>query len=140
MKSRALFAALTVSALCLSASGLSAPAFAEGDPEKGESVFKKCRACHAVGDGAKNKVGPHLNDVIGRQAGTGEGFKYSSSMIEAGENGLVWTEDNIEAYLRDPRGFIPKNRMAFAGLKKDDEVDNVIAYIKQFSDGGDTSN
>ena len=135
MKPRALFAALTVSALCLSA-----PALAEGDPEKGESVFKKCRACHAVGEGAKNKVGPHLNDMMGRQAGTGEGFKYSASMIEAGENGLVWTEDKIAAYLRDPRGFIPKNRMAFAGLKKDDEVDNVIAYLKQFTEGSGSTN
>jgi len=113
---------------------LSLPVHAEGDAEKGESVFKKCRACHAVGEGAKNKVGPVLNGIFGRTAGTGEDYKYSKAMIEAGEGGLVWDDTTIAEYLVKPRDFIPKNKMAFAGLKKEDDVENVIAYLKQFSE------
>ena len=71
---------------------LSGVANAEGDAVKGEKVFKKCKACHAVGEGAKNKIGPMLNDLIGRKAGTVEGFKYSPAMKEAGEKGLMWTD------------------------------------------------
>lgn len=110
------------------------PAHAEGDAAKGENVFKKCRACHDIGEGAKNKVGPELNDLIGRTAGSLESFNYSPAMKTAGEEGLVWDEETIEAYLKDPRGFIPKNKMAFAGLKKDDEIEDVIAYLHQFSE------
>lgn len=95
----------------------------------GEAVFKKCKACHKVGEGARNATGPMLNGVIGRHAGAVDGFKYSSQMLEAGTGGLVWTPENISAYLKDPKGFVPKNRMAFAGLKKDDEIAAVIAYI-----------
>lgn len=113
---------------------LSLPVHAEGDAEKGESVFKKCRACHAVGEGAKNKVGPVLNGIFGRTAGTGEDYKYSKAMIAAGEGGLVWDDTTIAEYLAKPRDFIPKNKMAFAGLKKEDDVENVIAYLKQFSE------
>ena len=103
------------------------------DAAKGEKVFKKCRACHAVGEGAKNKVGPHLNDLFGRTAGTLDGFKYSKAMVEAGTAGLVWDDDTISEYLAKPRGFIPKNRMSFSGLKKEQERTSVIAYLKQFS-------
>lgn len=95
----------------------------------GEAVFKKCKACHKVGEGARNATGPMLNGVIGRHAGAVDGFKYSSQMLEAGTGGLVWTPENISAYLKDPKGFVPKNRMAFPGLKKDDEIAAVIAYI-----------
>lgn len=104
-----------------------------GDPAAGEKVFKKCAACHAVGDGAKHKVGPELNNVIGRTAGTAEGFKYSKAMIDAGAGGLVWSEETIGSYMKDPKGFVPKNKMAFAGLKKDDEIADMIAYLQTFS-------
>ena len=103
------------------------------DAAAGEKVFKKCAACHAVGDGAKNKVGPMLNDLMGRTAGTVEGFKYSPAMIAAGEGGLVWNEETISAYMKDPKGFVPKNKMAFAGLKKDDEIADLNAYLATFS-------
>lgn len=126
MTKRVILAAVAALALVL-------PAHAEGDAEEGENVFKKCRACHMVGDDAKNKVGPVLNNVFGRTAGTVEGFKYSSSMSEAGEGGLVWSEETISEYLADPRGYIPKNRMAFPGLKKPEDVENVIAYLQQYS-------
>ncbi|KFE36986.1 c-type cytochrome [Thioclava atlantica] len=118
-----------------------APAAAEeslsSDPElvsAGEKVFKKCKACHQVGEDAKNRVGPVLNGLIGRTAGTVDGFKYSKSMKEHGENGLVWTQKTVEEYLADPKGYIPKNKMSFAGLKDPEDVKAVLAYIE--SQGG----
>lgn len=107
-------------------------AHADGDVEKGEKVFRKCKACHVV-DEAKNKVGPSLQNIVGRTAGTVEGFKYSDAMKTAGEGGLTWTEENIDKYMADPKGFIPKNKMAFIGLKKEDDREDVIAYLKSFT-------
>jgi S-disulfanyl-L-cysteine oxidoreductase SoxD len=109
-------------------------ASAAGDAASGEKVFKRCAACHAVGDDAKHKIGPHLNDVMGRVAGSSEGFKYSKALIEAGEGGLAWNEDTLDAYLADPRGYIKGNRMSFAGLRKEDERADVIAYLRTFSE------
>lgn len=95
----------------------------------GEKVFKKCAACHKIGEGAKNAAGPVMTGIVGRPAGTVEGFKYSRPMLDAGAGGLVWTAENIAAYLKDPKGFVPKNKMSFVGLKRQDEIDAVIAYI-----------
>ncbi len=104
-------------------------ALAEGDAALGKTVFKKCMACHAA-DKEQNKVGAHLVGIVGRKAGSVEGFKYSEAMIAKGTEGFVWDEANLALYLKDPKGFIPGNKMAFAGLKKDDEIANVIAYLK----------
>lgn len=109
-----------------------APATPAADPaliEAGQKVFKQCAACHKVGEGAKNAVGPVLNGVAGRTAGTFEGFKYSPAMAEAGAGGLVWTDENLAAYLHNPKGFVAKNKMSFAGLKKDADIAAVIAYL-----------
>lgn len=119
-------------ALFACAFALPLAAQAEGDVENGEKVFKKCSICHEVGPEAKKKVGPILNDVIGHKAGAGD-FNYSPAMKEAGEKGMVWTDENLHQYLEQPRKFIPKNKMAFVGLKKEDERNDVIAYLKQFS-------
>jgi len=108
-------------------------AHADGDAAKGEKVFKKCAACHAVGEGAKNKVGPVLNGVIGRTAGTAPDYNYSAAMKEAGAKGLVWNDETLHKYLESPKEFVPGNKMAFPGLKKEDERDDVIAYLKTFS-------
>jgi len=116
-----------------------ASASAAGDAAKGEKVFRKCKACHAVGEGAKNKVGPHLNDVVGRTAGGLDGFKYSKAMIAAGEGGIAWNDETLDAYLANPRGYIKGNRMSFAGLKKDGDRADVIAYLKTFSEGADSA-
>ena len=102
--------------------------------EAGEKVFKKCAACHKVGDGAKNGTGPALNGIVGRTAGTVDGFKYSKPMADAGAGGLVWDAANLAGYLADPKGFLPKNKMAFAGLKKQDDLDAVIAYLSTYKD------
>jgi len=110
-------------------------AHAAGDVAEGEKVFKKCTACHMVGEGAKAKVGPVLNGLFGRAAGTNEEFaaKYSKAMKDAGAGGLTWTEATVGEYLADPKGYVKGNKMAFAGLKKEDERANVIAYLLTFS-------
>lgn len=102
------------------------PALADGDAAAGKKVFNKCRACHSIEPG-KNKIGPSLSGGVGREAGTVEGFKYSKAMKSSG---VVWDEESLDAYLADPRGYIPKNKMAFAGLRKEDDREDVIAYLK----------
>ncbi len=114
-----------------------APVFAgsatAGDVAAGEKVFKKCAACHAVGDGAKNKVGPQLNDLFGRTAGSLEDYKYSKAMIAAGEEGLVWNEETVTTYLTKPKDMVKGTKMAFAGLRKEADLENILAYLATFS-------
>jgi cytochrome c len=109
----------------------STAALADGDAAKGEKVFKKCKTCHVV-DAEKNKVGPHLVGIMGRTAGAVDGFKYSDVMKESG---ITWDEETIAAYLADPKGYIKGNKMAFPGLKKDDQIADVIAYLKEAAGG-----
>lgn len=106
-------------------------ALAEGDAEAGEKVFRKCKACHEVGEGAKNSAGPHLNGVIGREAGAVEGYNYSPKLKESG---ITWDEANMKEWLENPRKKIPGNRMVFMGLKKEKDVEDIIAYLKTFSE------
>ncbi len=107
-----------------------AMALEPGDAAAGAKVFKKCQACHSINAADGNKIGPNLHGVIGRTSGTQEGFNYSDGMKSAA---IVWDETTIEKYLRDPKGFIPKNKMAFVGLKKDSDLANVLAFIKEES-------
>lgn len=100
-----------------------------GDAVAGEAVFKKCMTCHAVGEGARNKVGPVLNGIVGRPAGTFPDFHYSPAMLKAGEDGVIWTPENLAKYLLAPKEFVPGNKMAFPGLKEQADIDNVIAYL-----------
>lgn len=105
------------------------------DPElvaKGEKVFKKCKACHQVGEGAKNRTGPVLNGVVGRHAGAVEGFKYSKGLEEAAADGLVWTSESLAEFLAKPKAYIKRTKMSFAGLKKDEDQQAVIAYLSTF--------
>jgi cytochrome c len=101
------------------------------DAAAGKKVFAKCTACHDA-ISPKDKIGPSLMGVVGRTAGTLESYasKYSANMKEAGAGGLVWDDANLTAYLRDPKAVIPKGKMAFPGLKKDEDLANVIAYLK----------
>ncbi len=97
------------------------------DATKGEKVYRKCKACHSL-EAGKKKVGPSLHGVFGRTAGTLEGFKYSKAMKESG---IVWDGETISAYMADPKGYIPKNRMAFPGLKKEADRADLIAYLEE---------
>ncbi|MEO9904284.1 cytochrome c family protein [Nisaea sp.] len=105
------------------------PALAEGDAAKGKKVFRKCKACHVV-DKEKNRVGPHLVGIIGRSAGSVEKFKYSKALKAKAAEGLVWDEANIAEFLKAPKKYLKGTKMAFVGLKKQNDIDNVIAYIK----------
>ena len=108
-------------------------ALAQADAENGKEVFKGCRACHQVGAGAKNGIGPSLNGIIGRKAGTINGFNYSDANKQAGVKGLVWTEDKLFEYLQSPADFMPDNKMTFAGVKDEADRRDLIAYLKQFA-------
>lgn len=112
---------------------LAGPALADGDAAKGEKVFRKCKACHSVEEG-KNKVGPSLHNIIGRTPGSVEDFKYSKAMQEFGAGGAVWDDETLSAYLEKPKDVVPKTKMAFVGLRKDDDREDVIAYLKQASE------
>lgn len=124
----------TAAALATLAAALAAPSFAQADDlAAGETSFKKCLACHAIGPGAKNKVGPELNGLKGRKAGSVEGYSYSSANKESG---LTWDEATFKEYIRDPKAKIPKTKMAFAGIKNEKEIDNLWAYLAQFKADG----
>ena len=104
------------------------------DVEKGQHSFNKCLPCHAVGPGAENKVGPKLNGLDGRHAGTAAGFNYS----EANKNsGIVWNEATFKDYIRSPQAKIPGTKMAFAGITKPQEIEDLWAYLKQFDADGE---
>ncbi len=105
--------------------GSAGPALA-GDIEAGAKVFKKCKACHVV-DKEKNKTGPHLVNLFGRTAGSLEGHKYSKAMKASG---IVWDEETLAGYLRAPKKYVKGTKMAFVGLKKDADIENIIAYLK----------
>ncbi|MCP5072318.1 MAG: cytochrome c family protein [Rhodobacteraceae bacterium] len=111
---------------------LALPAFAEGDAELGKKVFKKCKACHAIGEGAKNKVGPLLTGVIGATYGANPDFKYSKAFVEKNAEGAIWTPENLANYLAKPKKEVPGTKMSFPGLKKEKDVANILAYIASF--------
>jgi cytochrome c len=112
--------------------GAASPASAQ-DAAAGEKTFLKCRACHQVGETAKNGVGPKLNGLFGRKAGSIEGFNYSEANKTSN---VVWTEDVFAKYIRDPKAFMPENKMVFPGLTADKDIADVTAYLKQFDADG----
>jgi cytochrome c len=126
MVARFVLSAATAAGLLVA---MSAAAMAD-DVEAGKKVFNKCKVCHSLAPG-ENKIGPSLAGVIGRPAGSVEGFKYSDAMKNSG---ITWNEETLDKYLADPKGFIPGNKMAFAGLKKEEDRKNVIAYLKSASE------
>ena len=98
----------------------------------GEAVFKKCTACHKLGEGAKNAVGPQLNGIVGKAMAAAEGFKYSPTLADMGSAGGVWDDASLHAFLENPKGFAKGTKMSFAGLKKPEDRDAVIAYLSTF--------
>ena len=101
---------------------------------EGEKLFRKCKACHQVGDKAKNRSGPILNGVVDRAAATVDGFKYSKGMVAAAEDGLTWDDATLRAFLTKPKDVVKGTKMSFAGFKKDAELDAIIAYLSTFHD------
>lgn len=111
--------------------GLATAAQAQDDlVAEGEGLFRRCAACHAIGEGAVNRVGPQLNRVYGRVAGSLEDFEYSDAMTAAGEAGMVWDEAQLTGFLANPREHVPGTKMAFAGLRKEEDIAAVIAYLR----------
>jgi cytochrome c len=106
---------------------------AAGDVAAGEKVFLKCRACHQVGETARNAVGPRLNGLFGRSAGSIEGYSYSPANKSSG---IVWDEPTFRDYIKAPMAKIPGTKMVFPGLKADQEIDDVVAFLKQFEADG----
>jgi cytochrome c len=104
-----------------------------GDPERGAQLYSQCSGCHEVGQGAENRIGPHLNGVFGRRAGAFEDFNYSRSLERAGNDGLVWDLVTLDAYIQNPRILVSGTRMSFRGLKEQQDRDDVLAYLRQFS-------
>ncbi len=115
-------------ALALGGALFSAQASAQ-DAAAGALVFKKCKACHQIGEGAQNVVGPALTGVVGRKAGTYPGYAYSDANMNSG---LTWDEATLTVYLKDPKAKVPNTKMSFAGLQADADIANVIAYLKTF--------
>ena len=122
MIKKAVFAALASAVL------FAVPAHAEGDAAAGQKVFNQCKACHDIEKGV-NKVGPTLKGVVGRKAASVADYKYSPAMVKKGEEGVVWDEATLTAYLPNPKAYVPGTKMAFGGLKKPEDVANVIAYL-----------
>ena len=101
------------------------PALAENDAAAGARVFNRCKACHSIDAERRSPVGPNLSGVLGRAAGTLEGFRYSNAMKA---KDIDWTEENLRAFLASPRTFVPGTRMGFGGLRNTEQIDNLIAY------------
>jgi cytochrome c len=104
-----------------------------GDPVRGETVFKKCSACHEVGQDARHKVGPLLNGIFDRKVAQFDDYKYSKGIIRARKDGMVWDLEHLDAYLENPKALVSGTRMAFRGLKKAQDRHDVLAYLRQFS-------
>src|SRR5579871_579745 len=123
----------TLSVLIIVASSAIVPAALAQDAEAGKASFNKCMACHSIGEGAKNKVGPELNGLDGRKSGTAPDYNYS----DANKNsGITWNKEQFLEYIKDPKAKIPGTKMTFAGIKNETEAQNLWAYISSFDKDG----
>lgn len=118
-------AVLAVLVLAFAASG---PVRASDEIEEGRKVFNQCKACHTVEKGGRNSVGPNLHGLFGRRAGAVEDFKYSEPMRESG---IVWDDSSVARYVSDPKTFVPGNKMAFAGIRREKLVADLLAYLRE---------
>lgn len=109
-------------------------AIAIGDAEAGAEVYEVCIGCHEIGKGAQNGIGPHLNGIFGRGAGSVDGFSYSRGLLREGRLGLVWELDKLDAYVENPKALVSDTRMSFDGLEDPKERADVLAYLRRFSD------
>jgi cytochrome c len=127
------FAALALTSVAQAQDDADASILAElGEPyvsasiENGARIYRRCQSCHTVEEGGRNMVGPNLHGVFGAEAGAKDGFRYSPAMSESG---IVWTAETMDAYLTNPRTYIPRNRMSFAGLRDENDRNDLIAWL-----------
>lgn len=124
---------LLISSLVLALSGASAWAAEQGDPERGAKMFRKCKSCHMVGPDARNRVGPHLNELFGRQAGSVEGYDYSEDLAREGADGLTWTVEKLHIYIENPKALVSQTFMNFRGMKDENDRRDLLAFLRQYS-------
>ncbi len=131
MIDRALVLPVALTAILVAGATSAAPL---GDAEAGADVFAQCKECHEIGQGASDRIGPHLNGIFGRKAAAHDGYRYSTSMARAGADGLIWTAETLDAYIENPRTLVSKTRMSFRGLLDPQDRANLLAYLRSFSD------
>ena len=131
-----LVALLSLPSLLSLFAALPATGAGTADAEPGKALYRECRRCHQVGSGAEHRIGPHLNDLLGRAAGSFPDYRYSPAMREAGAGGLVWTAATLDAFLADPGAVVPRTRMSFAGIAGPDERAELVAWLRGFAGGG----
>lgn len=102
---------------------------ADGDPARGETLFRPCVACHMIGEGAVNRIGPQLNGLVGRRIGSNEGYDYSDPLVEAAAEGDIWSAETLDRFLQNPRGYLPGTSMVFRGVRQEDDRTDLIAYL-----------
>lgn len=124
---------IRIACVALSLAALTTVQARAQDAAAGEKTFIVCRACHQIGPGAKNAVGPVLNGVVGRKAGTYPGYDYSSANKNSG---IVWTPEELQKYLENPQKVVPGTKMIFPGLHNPEQVKNVIAFLEQYNEDG----
>lgn len=104
-----------------------------GDAERGAELFRECKLCHQAGRGARHRIGPHLNSILDRAVGSIAGYRFSRAMRSAGESGLSWTRETLDAFLADPRAVVPRSRMSYAGMANSQDRADLVAYLARFS-------
>ena len=123
----------TVAALIVVASSFAATAALAQDAAAGKTSFNKCLVCHAIGEDAKNKIGPQLNGLDGRKSGTAPDYSYS----DANKNsGITWNEAQFKEYIKDPKAKVPGTKMTFAGIKNEKEINDLWAFLAQYDKDG----
>lgn len=125
IKMRSILGAFSFAVLAAATS----PALAEGDPAQGETLFRPCRACHMIGEGAVHRVGPHLNGIVDRAIGMAPGYAFSDVLAAAGAEGRVWTEGSLDRYMAGPADYFPGTRMVFRGVRSETDRQHLIAYM-----------
>ena len=110
------------------------PAVGQGDPARGEPLYRPCRACHMIGEGAVNRIGPHLNGLVGRAIGAVPGYEFSDDLTQAGAEGAVWNAETLDRFLAGPREYFPGTRMVFRGIRSEEDRADLIAYM--LAEGG----
>ena len=113
--------------------GGAAQAGEAADLEKGAKLWRQCRSCHSIGDDARHRVGPHLNGLFGRRAGSAEGYRYSKDMLRAGADGLTWSAETLDVFIENPKALVTGSRMAFRGIKDPEARRDLTAWLRSFS-------